>query len=144
MAHGFAARDEEAQWADWTPTFSNLTVGNGTVIARFIQIGKLVVARFQLTLGTTSSIGSFPKVSLPVTADTSFAIFTERLGLAFFNDAGTISFVGTVIRSTADDVSFFVADTSSTYATDAGVTATVPFTWTNFDDISFVATYEAA
>ena len=37
----------------WSPSYANLTVGNGTVVARYTIIGDLVVARWVFTLGST-------------------------------------------------------------------------------------------
>ena len=55
-------------WRAWTPTYTNITVGNGTVSARYVQIGPFVMLDWYLTFGSTSSMGTGPKVSLPVTA----------------------------------------------------------------------------
>lgn len=58
----------QAAWDTYTPTWTNLTVGNGTVIARYLQIGKTVHVRISLTGGTTSSASGAVSVSLPVVA----------------------------------------------------------------------------
>lgn len=57
-------------WTTWTPSYANLTVGNGTVIARYMLVGKTLFFMFQLTLGTTSSVSSGPRVSLPSNSQT--------------------------------------------------------------------------
>jgi hypothetical protein len=36
-----------AAWASWTPTWTNLSVGNGTMAGAYIQIGKTVHFRFK-------------------------------------------------------------------------------------------------
>jgi hypothetical protein len=55
-------------WQTWSPTLSNLTQGNGTIEAKYIQIGKTVYFRFTFILGTTSAVGSIPTITLPVTS----------------------------------------------------------------------------
>lgn len=56
------------EWQDYTPTFTNLTVGNATMIARYIEAGKLVHWRVGLIGGNTSSASGAIKVSLPADA----------------------------------------------------------------------------
>ena len=41
-------------WQTWTPTYNNLTVGNGTVTCGYKQIGKTVTFRWIFQLGSTS------------------------------------------------------------------------------------------
>ena len=53
-------------WTTWTPSYTNLTVGNGTVVSRYRQVGKMVDVFFMFTLGSTSTIGSDPRFTLPV------------------------------------------------------------------------------
>lgn len=52
----------------WTPTWTNLTVGNGTVNAHYQTTGNLVTFQMKLTFGSTTSIsGGGVSMSLPVT-----------------------------------------------------------------------------
>jgi hypothetical protein len=55
-------------WQSWTPTWTNLTVGNGTNASTYTQIGKTVHFRLKFVLGTTSAVGSAPVFTLPVTS----------------------------------------------------------------------------
>ena len=43
-------------YTSWTPTFSYLTIGNGTLSAQYVQIGKVVHWYLKLIFGTTTSI----------------------------------------------------------------------------------------
>ena len=58
-------------WQDWTPTINNATQGNGTVTARYVQIGKLVIGMFTFTLGSTSAVSGDVNITLPVTGATT-------------------------------------------------------------------------
>src|SRR5690348_2617044 len=62
----------------WTPTWTNFTVGNGTLsYARYIQVGKRVTATWKFILGTTSSASGNISLSLPLTAQVAVpAAFT--------------------------------------------------------------------
>ena len=54
-------------YTSWTPTLTNITIGNGTVTAAYVQIGKHIHAQIRITLGSTSTVGGNPGFSLPVT-----------------------------------------------------------------------------
>jgi len=69
-AHGFAPKLWASAWQSWTPTWANFTINNGTNDAKYMQIGKTVFFRVVTTLGTTSSMGTAPTFTLPVTSIT--------------------------------------------------------------------------
>ena len=46
----------------WTPTLTNLTLGNGAVVARYQLAGDTCNFRFRFTLGSTSAVGLRAKV----------------------------------------------------------------------------------
>lgn len=53
-------------WVPYTPTLTNITLGNGTVIAEYCQQGDEVGVSFLLTFGSTTSVTSTPQFSFPV------------------------------------------------------------------------------
>jgi hypothetical protein len=56
---------ETLGWVSYTPTLTNLTVGNGTLSAKYMRQSKICTVRFVFTFGTTSSMGTDPTLSLP-------------------------------------------------------------------------------
>lgn len=128
-------------WSDWTPTYANITVGNGTVSARYKQIGKTVHFSYTLVLGSTSAIGSSPTFTLPVTAYsagkynfTAYALDSGTTRVPLFADTfGSTTVVG-----------LFAVNTAGTYGSQATITSTVPFTWTTSDELHIDGAYEAA
>jgi hypothetical protein len=58
----------QAAWSTYTPTYTNLTLGNGTAVARYNRTGKTIDLRVALTGGTTSTAAGAISVSLPVAA----------------------------------------------------------------------------
>lgn len=52
-------------WASWTPTWTNITVGNGTLVAKYGQFGKLVFFRLHLTFGSTTAVSGNSAFSPP-------------------------------------------------------------------------------
>lgn len=132
-------------WQSWTPTWTNLTVGNGTVTARYIQIGKTVFYRVFLLWGNTTSISGSVEFSLPVTAasypsnSSSFAV----IGEARLEDNGTAAFFGIVDLFSSTTGRVLATNTASTYAGVTGLSSTVPMTWTTNDVLQAEGCYEA-
>jgi hypothetical protein len=122
-----------AAWTTWSPSWTNLTVGNGTTNATYIQIGKTVIARLTFTLGTTSSISGAVSVAVPVAAN------GDALGSCIMTDAGTQNYTGEYWAPYP-----FTHATNSTYSFISFITATAPFTWTTGDSIIINMVYEAA
>lgn len=132
-----------AAWATWTPTWTNLTLGNGSVVAKYKQIGKLVIARLALTFGSTSSIAAGGvEFTLPVNAA---EVASQALGNAIIVDTGTTEFIGIVMRSlaTAARGVVRVMDASATYAKPAAITSAAPMTWANTDVLLCKLAYES-
>jgi len=65
-----------ATWETWTPTISSSagTITSGSLVrARYCRIQKLIVARFEYTIGTAgTAAGSYLDFTLPVTATTNW------------------------------------------------------------------------
>jgi len=127
----------------YSPTYSGLTIGNGTVISRYTQVGKLVFVQYQLTFGSTTSISSVnPTISLPVTAASLSA--QNYMGLASLLDSGTAIFSGrTILNSTTVFVvqRHIVTGTNLVFG---AIDATTPFTWTTNDILSANFSYLVA
>lgn len=61
--------DIESAWVAYTPTFTNISIGNGVVTARRKYIGKTVLFRVEVTGGaTTSATGSAASMTVPAAA----------------------------------------------------------------------------
>lgn len=127
----------QAAWTAWTPTLTNITLGNGTQVARYQRIGKNIWFYWDLTLGSTSAVGTGPTVSLPVTALSAAAV--RRLTCGYVDtsasryDAGATYNESTTVVSLGNGASPLAA-----------ITATVPFTWATGDILHCHGTYEAA
>ena len=132
-------------WQNWTPTLTNLTLGNGTLIARYIQIGKTVFLYFKFTLGSTSAVGTNPIFSLPVTAVASvYSAESSSIGAAKFTDSGTGYVMGDVSFNSTTEALFQYLNSAGTALASNSITATVPFTWATNDVISTFGFYEVA
>jgi hypothetical protein len=124
-------------FAAYTPTYSNITVGNGTVTARYGQSGKFVTVNWKFVLGSTSSIGAGPTISLPVTATNSNAV-----GIGYILDAGTAEYVVLVRNESTTTIKMLTVPNGSNIA--SGLSSTFPITWATNDEIRLTIVYEAA
>jgi len=53
-------------WQDYTPTLTNVTLGNGSITGRYMQLGKLVRGVTRLSFGTTTSVSDIIRIGTPV------------------------------------------------------------------------------
>lgn len=134
-----AVDDVSDPWLTYVPTYTNFTLGDGTVTARYKQNGKTVHVAVIITLGSTSTVDTLPRISLPVAA------FSNNLAVPniIYTDSGAAFYFGSG-RLVGSTVELYAPNVASTYPTLAAVTATVPFTWVASDEIRFTLTYEAA
>jgi len=133
-------------WQAWAPSYTNLTIGNGTVVARYVQIGNTVVCYFAFTLGSSSAVGTNPTVTTPVTASSTYLVGSAQthIGTGMLSVAGATQYPASVTLGTADRFDVFSHDSSVAVEQIKTITATSPGTWTTGNILTFSATYEAA
>jgi hypothetical protein len=123
-------------WSAYVPTWTNLTVGNGTLVARYEEIGKTVHVAISFTFGSTSAAGTGVYVSLPINPASTYLATNVLLGSVGLFDASGAWRAGGAFRS-GSNVRLIVADGTN-------LSATAPWTWATGDIISINLTYEAA
>lgn len=133
-------------WSTWSPTWANFTVGNGTVTARYKQIGKTVHVYLKFVAGSTSAFGTNPTFTLPVTAASQFSAQVNSLGINYAEDLATNGYsFGYVLSASTTVCTIDVVPVNGTYLNIAnGVTSTVPWTLGAGDFFTATFTYEAA
>jgi hypothetical protein len=129
-------------WTSYTPTFTNLTVGNGTINAKYKQIGKTVVVRFAFTMGSTSSMGTNPNFTFPVAASSYLA--NAALGDMYIEDNGVAGYMGRFKWIAGPLCAMELYGAGATYLNFGSITSSVPFTWGTGDYIAGQFYYEAA
>jgi hypothetical protein len=122
---------------NWTPSWTNLTVGSATQVATFMLYGGLVRANIRLTWAANTSISGNVSVSQPITK--ALDSYTT-VGAAALVDAGTALFMGEGV-SNGTNIDLRAIKVDSTYAVWAYVTSTVPHTWTTNDIITLEMIY---
>ena len=132
------------QWqggsTSFTPTLTNITIGNGTNTATYVRLGNVVHLTGKITFGSTTTIAAGAKISLPVNAK----LVKQIAATVRYTDTGTNDYVGYFVIDSASTARFYTFEASSTYVAFQGISNTIPFTWTNTDEITYQLTYEVA
>jgi hypothetical protein len=128
-------------WQSWTPTFTNFTLGNGTVVAKYSKIGKTVICKFKVALGTTSIMGLNITFSTPT--NTAIDIPNTSVGTIYYEKLAILGFEG-VIRLNPNTVAPIVINTAGTYAASNTLGTNQPFVWGAGDFFAGTFTYEEA
>jgi hypothetical protein len=133
-------------WASWSPTWTNLTVGNGTVTGKFAKIGKIISCRLAIVFGSTTSVSGDIIFSLPVTRATNAgtASLTPQGQARAFDTSATSVALGDVLNLTTTTSAIRFQSASGSFVVQALGSSTVPFTWATGDEIAAQFCYEAA
>jgi hypothetical protein len=132
---------QTGSWTSYTPTLANLTLGNGTLNARYAVVGKTLFFYFQLTLGSTSAVGSGPTISFPA-GITSALANNAPFGFGTTSSIGGNRYAFVLYQNSSSNYSPRVLNASATYIAHESVTATVPVTWATGQTMYFNGTTE--
>lgn len=129
-------------WTAWTPTLTNLTLGSGSLLARYRRIGKSVDYIFNFTFGSGSAVGTNPQFTLPVAPNgTTYPDTFWFPALAYVLDSGTTERPAGLTRNGGSALFFRYWDATPKLTT---ITATAPWTWATGDRLIAQGSYEAA
>jgi hypothetical protein len=129
-------------YTSFTPTWGNVTVGNGTSTGYYCQINKLIHWSCELLFGSTTSITGNVQIDYPVTPDDFYQAASGAQ--CVFEDANGTDYYGALFRSSATTSTVRVFNSSGTYVSPTNVTSTVPFTWASTDRLIVNGVYRAA
>ena len=134
---------EIGKWTSFTPSFTSLTVGNGTLTAEYCQVNEIVFWRLELIFGSTTSISGIVYVDYPIQADGSY--LGSIGGSVFYEDDDTSGdFFGSLFRSTTSRARLIVYNVVGTFVSQASSNTNVPFTWTTGDRLLIEDFYRPA
>jgi hypothetical protein len=126
-------------WTTFTPTWTNLTVGNGTNTGAYAYAGRTTFIRTQFTFGSTSSTTGGAYFLLPQTAVASIYFFGE----AVYIDSSTgIYYKGALSIASAAELRYYSASGATT--TLLVISSVSPMTWATGDVIFTNGYYERA
>lgn len=145
-AHFYSFLGANEAWQSYTPTFTNLSGANNTVVGKYIQIGRWVRASVTVTLGVGFSMsGSAVQVSHPATSVSYSGTARGGCGwLRMFDASSSTSYYGNIRMQTTDYIYALVWYSGGSVVTGSSITSTVPFTWASTDVMNFEWEYEAA
>jgi threonine/homoserine efflux transporter RhtA len=128
-----------AEWQSYTPTFTNFTLGNGTVTARYLKVGKNVAVQVSVVLGSTSAMTGDLRVGLP------FSASQGRSGIWDARLIQAVVYTGFVVTILPDlnTAAVRAVSAAGTYASQVTISSTIPETWTTGHGFSVNGFYEA-
>ena len=125
----------------FTPTWTNLTVGNGTLqYATYVRVQNLVYVQIYFILGSTSAVTGNIYFEAPVTGVASQGV----IGNCTFYDANTTANYSGICSQSGQFIQLLPTNASATYATNSAASATIPMTWASTDQIALQAVYRVA
>lgn len=136
---------KNAGWVAWTPTFTNLTIGDGMYSASYTvdPITKLTHGKITVIFSATSVMGSQPRFTLPSTPHAQYTAF-DRFGTGQSSNAANSSINQNAPLYRPDIGANVVEIYTVTSPIYAATTATAPFTWATGSKISIEFFYRAA
>lgn len=136
---GWLAYDTD--WTAYTPTLTNMTLGNGTLTAAYLRMGRLARLRFEFEFGSTSSVtGTDWRFTVPSGMDvatwTQIAHVVQHQWLIHFFDNGGSSRIGLCRSETATTIRLLRLDASTADVAGFTPSTTTPFTWGSADGMT--------
>jgi hypothetical protein len=128
----------KAEWQNYTPTIGGLTLGNGTVSARWIEVEKLVTAEVFIGLGSTSVVAD-TSVTLP-----KVAARNQRIGSGWLAPSGVSGSAFAAVAFATANPSLVLVRYLGLNGNFTALSPTGPSTWNSNGQIFVQFTYEAA
>lgn len=88
-AHFYSFLGDSLAWTSYSPTLTNITIGNGSTTAKYIRIGNTIHYYGKITAGSTTSFTTDARISLPVNTTASDRAV---LGTGMLYDSSATSF----------------------------------------------------
>lgn len=127
---------------DYTPSPSNLTLGNGTLTGRYMKIGMLVHYRISMVFGTTTSVSGIFSFTLPIAATPAIA-YPFPVGICAMQDVSASVVLYGLGRITSSIAAVTpVANDATPVGKGAG--PSYPWAWEPGDTIDINGSYEPA
>jgi len=127
----------------YTPTLTNLSIGNGTSTWKYTRVNQNILLLGSIVFGSTTSVTGLITINFPVAADT--ITNTAIIGMASAQDSGTGTFPLAIYQLSTNALGLYAIGSAGTnLGPIAATSSTVPFTWTNTDEIRLVLAYRAA
>jgi hypothetical protein len=129
-------------YTTFTPTFTNFTLGNGSLDCRYVEIGKFVHCTIKIVFGSTTSITGRLDIQAPTGASTISTPNNTYVGNTRALDAGVENYSGSILVLSSSVLTPFINTATGTYTTPSNIGTTVPFTWGTSDELQISFIYQ--
>lgn len=122
----------------FTPSWANLTVGNGTQSFKYVRVQNLVFVTGKITFGSTTAITGNVSLATPVTSSNQSDL--SIVGQTYLVDAGAGNLLG-IVAYFSNNLYLQNMVVNGVFPQPDTFSATSPFTWAVNDQIIVQATY---
>lgn len=134
---------DAVDWTSFTPSWTNVTVGDGTSEGTYTRIGNVIHVITRLVFGSTTSFSGAVSVAPPVNLDTTYGIYSLN-GVVMCLDTGGAVYLGVPTVASTTSVAPLHSIVSATLIANNSVTSTAPFTWATGDTLTITYTAKVA
>ena len=129
MADGRMKWGGGSDWKNWTPVWTNLTIGNAAVSAKYQVVDETVFWLLKVVFGSTSSVSS-STVSCTLPLETNNSTTYQNLAQCWLRPQGTASSIynGPCI-SYNDKIYFYAVYAGASWAYTGNLRGYIPQTW---------------
>ena len=130
-------------WTSFTPSWTNLSVGNGVVSAAYSKFNKILFVRVYFDFGSTSSLTGALRMTLPASLTQNTAS-QEIIGQAYITKVGVFPLLGIVSVSSSTAIQIQTWLNSGTYPSVRNVEPGQPIAFDSDSNVSFEFTTRLA
>jgi len=120
-------------WVSFTPSWNNLTIGNGTDQWYYAVVNETLFITGRTTFGSTSSISGAVQMEIPY--GTGIMNVSQPVGSANYLESGGDNYNGVVTTQSGTTLGFREFNVTGSLITQANIFAGSPFTWGTDDQI---------
>lgn len=125
----------------WTGATTNPVVGNGTLVGRYMKVGRTCHVQIDLTCGSTTTYGSGAwSMSLPATAAAGSGTIRSGTCHAFLSQR----FLGQILVSPSATTGLLYFPASTAVSNLSSASSTVPVVWASGGQLRISFTYETS
>lgn len=121
-------------WTAFTPSWNNLTVGNGIQSFYYSLTNDTINVLGRITFGSTTSVSGAISMNSP-----TGTLEDNAIGAAQLRDEGVATRIG-IAGTFSNTIAIYYPTVSGSLLSLANTSATAPFTWTNTDWIKITIT----
>jgi hypothetical protein len=134
--------DGSLDWTAWTPTLTNITLGNGTVNAHYARLGDVIFFEIEFLCGSTTSFSS-TSMQFEMPVDYAGELQFIGLGTGWVRPNGSTIYPITVIgiQSSNNIVPYYEQNYTSVQS--IAVRGTLPISWTSSGTLFMAGSYRA-